>query len=693
MIAGNHRAGRRRTRATIVGLFLVAGLGVGQAGTLIARADPPVDSPGPPSADGVQPVIRDTQSSNDDCIELGFDHGVPIAGNGQVSSGALTVTVMGYNSPSGFVDWSSNAPIHGVYVKGGPSGGNLFSYPSGDTGDQDLHTPQKSDGGYYEVSHVAFCWNDVTPEPNVVVVKSNDPSGTVVQGDSITYTLTVTNEGDGTATGVQISDPLPAGVTFDEADPGCEFDEGIVTCVLGEIGAGASVGLDITVTVDEETCGSFPNSAVVSATNESSAAQGNNSSNTVTNTVECAEPTPPDLEVTKTSSAVDVLGDGDRFAYTIKITNVGDEAATGVEVHDLLPIGVDVLVAPFPSFQGDPCLVLSSVSPGGVPVTTVECGPASLAGGESASVTVMVLVNGDACGPITNVVDVEGSNEPTVNVGPETHAEASDEIECVPRIRLLKGGPGLAHVGDTITYVFTVRNNGGVDLTAIDLTDPKCDTPPTLVDGADGDATLAVGEVWEFSCDHTVLAGDGNPIHNEATVSGDHEGGTVSDTDDHDVDVIHPGIRIDKTASPTSGPAGTVIVYTYAVTNTGDTTLFDVSVNDDIEGHIGDIATLPVDATVELTHQITLGSSPITNVGSVVGSDVLGGPRGTVSDEDGAGVTVVAAGGEGAGDGGGTGGSAFTGSDAGSLLIPMFLLAATGATLVLAGRRRPEAGR
>ena len=233
-----HRA-RRRTAllAPVVWLALVAG--AGQIGILAVQAAPPVDSPGPPSADGVQPVIADTQSSNDDCGQLGFDHGISIAGNGQASSGAMTVTVSGYNSPTGFADWSSNLPIHGVYVKGGPSGGNLFNYPAGDTGDQDLHTPQKSDGGYYGVSHLALCWNDVATAPDVSIVKANDPQGVVQHGDSITYTLTVTNDGDATATGVHATDQLPAGVTFVDATAGCSEAAGLVTCALGDIGAGA----------------------------------------------------------------------------------------------------------------------------------------------------------------------------------------------------------------------------------------------------------------------------------------------------------------------------------------------------------------------------------------------------------------------------------------------------------------------
>ncbi|HWL90844.1 MAG TPA: DUF11 domain-containing protein [Actinomycetota bacterium] len=664
-------------------------LAVGQAGTLIAGAAPPVDSPGPPSADGVRPVIRDTQSSNDDCGQLGFDHGLSIAGNGQVSGGGVTVTVTGYNGPTGFADWSSNVPIHGVYAKGGPSGGNLFSYPAGDTGDQDLHTPQKADGGYYSLSHLAFCWNDVVAAPDVTVAKANEPDGAVLNGDTIIYTLTVSNDGDGDATGVEVTDQLPAGVTFVQATAGCSEDAGLVTCTVGDIGAGASTDLDITVTVDETFCGSIVNSADVSASNESGEATENNASNDVTNTVECGEPAPPDLQVSKTSDADGLLHDGDELVYTITVTNVGEEQATGVELVDVLPLGAQsVAIPPFPMFAGEACTVTSSVLPGGVPHAEVRCGPVSLDAGESATVTVKVVVDGDDCGPITNVVDVEGVNEPEANVGDDNHAETTDEIACVPRIRLLKGGPTEAHVGDSITYVFIARNTGSVDLNNVDLSDPKCDSAITLVDDADGDETLAVDEEWSFECDHTVTAADGDVVHNEATVTGDHEGGTVTDTDTHDVDVIHPSIDLEKTASPTSGPAGTLIVYTYTVTNTGDTTLFDIVVTDDQVGAVGEIPSLAAGASTELTFQITLGSSPITNIGTAEGEDRLGE---SVSDTDT--VTVIAVAGAGGGDGDGTGGGgAFTGSDTGILAAWIVALLALGAGMLLATRRRSRAG-
>jgi uncharacterized repeat protein (TIGR01451 family) len=685
MSGAEHPAGSRRP--ILLGLSVVTALIVGQAGMLMALARPPVDSPGGPSADGVQPVIVDTQSSSDDCGLLGFAHGISIAGNGQVSSGDVTVTVAGYNSPTGFADWSATVPIQGVYVKGVSSGGNVLNYPAGDTGDRDLHTPRKATGGYDDLSHLSFCWIDAPLAPDVTITKVNDPVGSVLNGDSISYVITVTNEGDATATVVEVLDQLPPGVTFAEATAGCAEVGGMVTCALGEIGAGASVDVHVDATVDEGFCGPIVNVADVSASNESGEASGNNVSNDVMNTVACQGQTPPDLQVSKSSNADGTLHEGDDFLYTITVANVGDEEATGVHLVDVLPPGaLNVAIPPFPTFAGDACTVTSSVpEPGGVPHAEVRCGPVSLGPGATVSVTIKVIVDGDVCGRVTNVVDVEGANEPAANVGADNHAEATDEIACVPRIRLQKGGPSLAHVGDTITYVFAVTNTGGVDLSKIDLSDPKCDVAsPTLIDGADGDDRLAVDEEWSFACEHTITAGDGDPVHNEASVSGDHGGGTVTDTDTHDVGVLHPGIDLEETASPTSGPPGTLIVYTYVVTNTGDTPLFDVSVDDDEVGHIGTIATLPVDGTVQLGSAITLGPSPITNTAAVGGSDVLGA---FIGDEDSATVNVVAG-----GEGGNGSGSPFTGSDPGALAAWIVVFVVLGSAL-LATSRRPSDSR
>ena len=679
MSGAKHPAGRRP--AILLGLIVLIALALAPAGSLIALARSPVDSPGAPSAGGVRPVIADAQSSSDGCRALGFTHGVSILGDGQTSSGDLTVTVSGSNGPTGFADWSSTHPIQGVYVEG-LSGGNLFNYPAGHTGDQDLHTPQMADGGHDSLSHLSFCWNDAPPDVTIATV----PDGAVLNGDSISYTMTVTNEGDATATSVEVTDQLPASVTFADATAGCTEVGGMVTCTLGDIGAGASHDVDVTLTVAEAFCGAIVHAATVSASNESTEAAGNNASNGVTNTVACQRSSSPDLQVSKSSGADGILQRGDTFLYTITVTNAGDQGATGVGLLDVLPPdALNVAIPPFPTFAGDECTVTSSVpKPGGVPHAEVGCGPVSLGPGASASVTIKVIVGGNGCGEITNVVDVKGTNEPAANVGADNHAEASDEIACVPRIRLQLGGPSLAHVGDTITSVFGVANTGRVDLSNIDLTAPKCSVAPTFVDRADGDAILAIDERWRFACQQTIAVADGDPVHIVASVRGDYEGGTVTDTDTYAVGVLHPGIQLDTTATPTRGPSGTPIVYTYGVTNTGDAALFNVSVDDDSVGHVADIAKLEVDGTIQLTSGNTLGSSPITNKATAGGSDVLGG---SVSDDDSATVSVISGGGSGNGTGGG---SPFTGSDSARLGGWIVALAALGSALLSTSRRRSD---
>jgi ethanolamine utilization microcompartment shell protein EutS len=96
--------------------------------------------------------------------------------------------------------------------------------------------------------------------------------------------------------------------------------------------------------------------------------------------------------------------------------------------------------------------------------------------------------------------------------------------------------------------------------------------------------------------------------------------------------------------NPQSGEPGDTVTYTYVVTNTGDTTLFHISVDDDVMGHIGDIDQLDPKESATLTADFQLpdqqGDLPLVNVGTATGTDVLGG---SVSDDDNAGVTILRA--------------------------------------------------
>ena len=78
-----------------------------------------------------------------------------------------------------------------------------------------------------------------------------------------------------------------------------------------------------------------------------------------------------------------------------------------------------------------------------------------------------------------------------------------------------------------------------------------------------------------------------------------------------------------KTVDEDLVPVGTTVTYTYVVTNT-DTTLYDISVDDDVMGHIGDIAVLEPGQSVTLTKDFVVGDVPVTNVATATGEDILG---------------------------------------------------------------------
>jgi hypothetical protein len=146
-----------------------------------------------------------------------------------------------------------------------------------------------------------------------------------------------------------------------------------------------------------------------------------------------------------------------------------------------------------------------------------------------------------------------------------------------------------------VTASYAVTNPGNTPLTIASITDDTCGviTPavgaPNTGD-TDGDGLLDVGETWLFTCTEDARASGGaTPIEvtNTVTVVGvDPTGTTVQDSDDDTVTIYVPEIALEKlvngVGSVTVTP-GTVVTYTYAATNTGNTDLTGVTLVDDTE--------------------------------------------------------------------------------------------------------------
>ncbi|HKO95612.1 MAG TPA: PQQ-dependent sugar dehydrogenase [Pyrinomonadaceae bacterium] len=113
-------------------------------------------------------------------------------------------------------------------------------------------------------------------------------------GATLTYRLTVTNNGPATATNVMVSDPLPSGITFGSATTtqGSCSGTSTVTCGLGNMAAGTMA--TITIVVTPTTAGQLNNSANVTST-ETDFAPANNSA-AITTLIQAAAISPVMLD-------------------------------------------------------------------------------------------------------------------------------------------------------------------------------------------------------------------------------------------------------------------------------------------------------------------------------------------------------------------------------------------------------------
>jgi uncharacterized repeat protein (TIGR01451 family) len=92
-------------------------------------------------------------------------------------------------------------------------------------------------------------WRVELPTADLRVTKTASPDPAFA-GESLTYTVTVANDGQSDASGVTVTDVLPAGVAYTGGDPGCsESPVGTLSCTVGALAVGTQTSLTITVAI------------------------------------------------------------------------------------------------------------------------------------------------------------------------------------------------------------------------------------------------------------------------------------------------------------------------------------------------------------------------------------------------------------------------------------------------------------
>jgi uncharacterized repeat protein (TIGR01451 family) len=232
-----------------------------------------------------------------------------------------------------------------------------------------------------------------------------DVSTSAASGDQVTFGYLITNEGPSDATGILLSEILPAGLQLvpPAADPSsCTVLGGELTCRIGSLASGESRSMSLTLVIGTSVTGDLVNIAKVAGEQADFESENNSISSTLSITPLA------DLSLTRTDclgSKSDNPEHNDNEIISIfTVTNNGPSAATNVVLTNVL--SVDVILI---SVSGDQA---SCRVAGG----TVLCDLSDLANGETATFTIVLApVEG---GLISSGVRVQSDQSDPREIGP-----------------------------------------------------------------------------------------------------------------------------------------------------------------------------------------------------------------------------------------------------------------------------------
>ena len=286
--------------------------------------------------------------------------------------------------------------------------------------------------GPTQFASIASTANLTAKKSNLEIHKTVDKKSVKI-GDTLTYTISVKNNGDKVAKAI-IYDNVPEGTVLLNKDNNEDENTKKLTWRV-TVEPGETENVEFTVRVKAEK-GTIKNSAIVN---------GKTTEETETGIINITGK----KEVNTSEAKV-----GDTLTYTITLTNSGNATGT-VTVTDEIPAGTT--------------LVEKSITNNGVESNgTITWTDVEVKAGDTVEVSFKVTINNDTKTSVRNTAVID-DNKPTEEV--ETKVANITGAKSVDK--------STAKVGDTLTYTITLTNNGNADGT-VTVTD-EIPTGTTLV--------------------------------------------------------------------------------------------------------------------------------------------------------------------------------------------------------------------
>lgn len=481
---------------------------------------------------------------------------------------------------------------------------------------------------------------DVTVTGLDLQLEKTDGGATAAPGDTITYTLTYRNVGNGPAAGVVITETVPAHTTFaGPASWSCAVGAPAgTTCTynVGALAAGAEGTVDFAVQVITP----LPAGVDETVNTASITDDGSDGPEPTPDDNLASDATPlvaaPDLAVSK-DDGVDTVAAGSLLSYTLSVRNNGDQDATGVEITDTIPAGTTFV--PAGSSPGWTCAPDNNAGS----VCTLAVG--DLDAGDEQVFTFRLQVLDPLPGGLTSIANTaevqdDGTNGADPNPDDNSATDVDNIVEAPANLSKALIASSQAHtagqdaaIGEIFTYQISLSlpagTQAGMTLTDVldrglafvecvaitaeaGLTtslpggfDDACNAPANPTVAAEPGASLELidqgrrvvfdlGDVANpgpenrsLAISYRAVVLDAVPVVRGVSLSNAVEwawtGGALAAAAPA-VTAVEPTLTLEKTASPTVAAPGAVITFTLRIGTdpTSDADAFDLLLRDSV---------------------------------------------------------------------------------------------------------------
>jgi LPXTG-site transpeptidase (sortase) family protein len=445
-----------------------------------------------------------------------------------------------------------------------------------------------------------------TPDPQAdLTVTKDDGVLTYIPGETLTYAITVTNNGPSDAPGALVTDNIPSQFTswswactmLSGGASGCDPYSGSGNFSdTVNLPAGASITYTVSASVASSATGNLVNTVTVAA--PAGVTDPNSGNNTASDTD--TQNSQAAISVTKDDNVTEYVPGG-TLTYIITVKNIGPSDALGVSVSDNIP----------PQFTSWTWTCFSSsggasgcdgYGPGNANFTD----SIDLAGPFPSSITYQVVaqVASSATGDLTNTVTI---SHPADSTPDDNTASDTDTQNSQADLYVTKTDDQLTYTpGVGLTYTVVVGNNGPSDVSGAVVSDTRpaqvtswtwtCAGTSGGASGCDGDNTnpatftdtvnLPAGSSITYNVTVTIPSSATGNLINTVTVTPptgvtDPNSGnnTASDTDTQN---SQAAISVTKDDNVTEYVPGGTLTYTITVKNIGPSDALGVSVTDNI---------------------------------------------------------------------------------------------------------------